>query len=290
MASNPATDDPTPGAWLDERRSGVLLHLTSLPGAGACGDLGEHAYYFVDFLKNCGFSVWQMLPVGPTLVERSPYQASSVHAGNPRLIALKPFLERGFILGLPDYTIEEPDAGKEQALRYAWAGFQTGATEAEREDLTSFVAENAYWLEDYALFRALREEQERQWWTWPIKLRDRDPKALAEASERLAGELDYIRFEQHLFFSSVAQPAHLCQRAGRAAVRRHAHLRRPRQRRGLGAAGDFDLDRRRADAQRRGGAARLFLGHRAALGNPLYDWKRVTRAGSSSGSTACVPS
>jgi len=145
-------------------------------------------------------SVWQTLPVGPTLVERSPYQTSSVHAGNPRLIALQPLLERGWILGLPDYTIEEPEAAKAQALRHAFAGFQALAEPAERKALAAFVADNDYWLEDYALFRALREEQGCGWWEWPETLRDRDPKALGEAQARLADELDYIRFEQHLFF------------------------------------------------------------------------------------------
>jgi 4-alpha-glucanotransferase len=279
MVSSTTADDPATAESSRERRSGVLLHLTSLPGAGACGDLGEHAYYFVDFLKSCGFSVWQMLPVGPTLVERSPYQTSSVHAGNPRLIALKPLLERGFILGLPDYTIEEPDAAKAQALRHAWAGFQIGATEAEQEALKSFVTENGYWLEDYALFRALREEQERQWWMWPVKLRDRDPKALAEASERLEGELAYIRFEQHLFFSQWHR------------LRAYANTR------GVRLFGDlpifvahdsaevwahpmdFDLDPEGGMRNVAGVPPDYFSATGQRWGNPLYDWKRMAENG-----------
>ena len=167
-----------------------------------------------------------------------------MHAGNPRLIALKPLLERGIHLRLPDDTIEEPDAGKEQALRYAWAGFQTGATEAEREDLTSFVAENAYWLDRRCPVPCpARGQQERQWWTCPIKLRDRKDPQGPRRGQRATGR----RAGLHPFRAAPLLPQWHNLRTyanarGAPAVRRHAHLRRPRQRRGLGAARDFDLD------------------------------------------------
>ena len=82
---------------LSRRRAGVLLHPTSLPGGYGNGDLGADAYRFVDFIAACGFSVWQTLPLGPPHDDLSPYSAQSVHAGNPRLIALEPLIKAGWL-------------------------------------------------------------------------------------------------------------------------------------------------------------------------------------------------
>jgi len=279
MAPQTASLESASSACLDQRRSGVLLHLTSLPGAGACGDLGPDAYYFVNFLVDCGFSVWQMLPVGPTIVERSPYQTSSVHAGNPRLIALQPLLEKGWLLVVPDYAEEEPDVAKERALRHAWAGFQAQAPESERQALAAFVADNAYWLEDYVLFRALHEEQEREWWLWPFHLRDREPKALREARDRLSGELDYLRFEQFLFFT---QWHALRDYANTRGVKLFGDLpifvahdsaevwARPQ---------DFDLDPDGHPRHVAGVPPDYFSVTGQRWGNPLYDWQHMQRNG-----------
>jgi len=279
MAPMTVLQEPAPADCLDRRRAGVLLHLTSLPGAGACGDLGADAYYFVNFLLDGGFSVWQMLPVGPTLVERSPYQTSSVHAGNPRLIALEPLLQKGWLLALPDYTREEPDGAKERALRHAWAGFQAKADERERRALADFIADNAYWLEDYCLFRALREELEREWWLWPANLRDREPKPLREARDQLSGELDYLRFEQYLFFT---QWHALRDYANARGVKLFGDLpifvahdsaevwARPQ---------DFDLD---TDGRMRNVAGvppDYFSATGQRWGNPLYNWRHLEQSG-----------
>jgi 4-alpha-glucanotransferase len=279
MAPLTTPPESAPADCLDCRRAGVLLHLTSLPGAGACGDLGADAYYFVSFLIDCGFSVWQMLPVGPTLVERSPYQTSSVHAGNPRLIALEPLVEKGWLQALPDYAVEDPDGAKVRALRHAWAGFQAHADGPARQALQDFVAENAYWLDDYCLFRALREETERQWWLWPERLRDREPKALLEAQDQLAGELAYLRFEQHLFF---AQWQALRDYANGRGVKLFGDLpifvahdsaevwARPQ---------DFDLD---GDGRMRhvaGVPPDYFSATGQRWGNPLYNWRHLEQSG-----------
>jgi len=182
----------------------VLLHVTSLPGGGPCGDLGQEARNFVEFLVRSGITVWQTLPVGPTGYGGSPYQSSSVHAGNPRLISLETVLEKGW---LQTYPLEEDvlsEEGKQFALSLSWDGFKERAGEEDREALNAFLSANAYWLEDYALFQAVRSELEAGWWEWPAPLRDRHPHALEQARARLADAIDYLKYEQFLFFRQWA--------------------------------------------------------------------------------------
>ena len=192
------TESRSPAVSLDRRRAGVLLHITSLPGPGPCGSLGAQARAFIDWLAACGMSVWQMLPVGPTLSDRSPYQNSSTHAGDPLLIDLEPLVAAGW---LPESPADEGIAAKTMALAQAWRGFQARATDEERQALAAFAQENGYWLPDYALFRALGEERQAGWWQWPVTLRDRKPQALNRAHTRLAPQIQVIIFEQFLFFT-----------------------------------------------------------------------------------------
>jgi 4-alpha-glucanotransferase len=191
------TKPRSPEDKLDCRSAGVLLHITSLPGPGPCGSLGPQALAFIDLLAEAGMSVWQMLPVGPTQSDRSPYQNSSAHAGDPLLIGLEPLLEAGWLDAPPvDYGI----AAKMAALARAWEGFQVRASAEERLALAAFVNENAYWLPDYALYCALRDERQAGWWQWPASLRDRKPQALHRARSRLMTQVEVIVFEQFLFF------------------------------------------------------------------------------------------
>lgn len=185
---------------LDRRRAGLLLHISSLPGQGETGDLGAAAYHFVDFLEGAGFSIWQTLPVGPTQADGSPYQSASMHAGNPRFISLEPLVERGW---LPSEVLEREaidDAEKSLLLRQAWEQYEKSSDIDLQYELKQFVEQERFWLDDYALFRALHEESAACWWCWTEDLRDRKPEALAEAKARLAHALDYIRFEQFQFF------------------------------------------------------------------------------------------
>ena len=181
---------------LDKRRAGVLLHPTSLPG----GDFGSDAERFLDFMQAAGLTVWQMLPLGPTHADRSPYHCLSVHAMSPGLVSLGRLAECGWLKPAPAAA---DAATRRAAFAQAYAGLLARGTSQDRTAFERFGEENREWMESYALYRALREEQdERPWWQWPPPLRDREPKALANAEERLAERRALIRFEQ---FAAVTQ-------------------------------------------------------------------------------------
>ncbi|QFY41799.1 4-alpha-glucanotransferase [Candidatus Methylospira mobilis] len=184
---------------LARRRAGVLLHITSLPGTQACGDLGADARAFVDFLAKCGASVWQTLPVTPTHLDGSPYQSMSAHAGETRLISLQELAAAGW---LPESALLNKKGSLSEwhksSLQQAYKGFLKRGDTAEYE---SFILANAYWLPDYALYVALREAHgEQAWIHWPQPLRDRDESALAAARARYARAIDRVCFEQFVFF------------------------------------------------------------------------------------------
>jgi 4-alpha-glucanotransferase len=190
------------GPVLGRRRAGILLHPSSLPGPLGNGDLGGQAYRFLDFLSRSAVSVWQTLPLGPTHQDGSPYQCLSVHAGNPLFIDLSWLCDRGWLDALPvARSAPEASALRRAALRRAYAGFCGSASEPQRAELQGFAHAEADWLDDYALYTTLRAEQGgRAWMDWPEALREREPQVLEQARERLAGEIDQVRFEQFLFF------------------------------------------------------------------------------------------
>lgn len=187
------------GSPFDRRRAGLLLHPTSLPGGSGSGDLGPDAYRFVDFMVACGFSVWQTLPLGPPHNDLSPYSAQSAHAGNPRLIALEPLIEAGWL---------KPDGGpginedgwtyRQRRLIEARQGFEkAGRIRGEYE---AFLDQHQSWLDDFALYQAIRAAQSQSAWAdWPPELRDRHPETLAAMRQQLDKSLAQGRFEQFLF-------------------------------------------------------------------------------------------
>ncbi len=189
-----------------QRRAGVLLHPTSLPGATGNGDLGADAYRFVDFLSDCGISVWQTLPLGPTHDDLSPYQCLSVHAGNVRLVSLQSLAELGW---LDDPHLDETQSLETQRkirLVAAFNGFQRNANDDDRQAFARFSGEHAHWLDDYALYQALRTENGgRAWYDWPERIRNRRDSVLAEERRRLAGAIEQVRFEQFLFYHQWRQ-------------------------------------------------------------------------------------
>jgi 4-alpha-glucanotransferase len=191
---------------LDQRRSGILLHPTSLPGPYANGVLGEDAYRFIDFLSDVGFSIWQTLPLGPTHGDGSPYQSLSVHAGNPQLIDLGWLVNKGWLQEADLHNCFADVFGRSKCISISFKAFRKQCEqhpeEADCIAFQKFIEEQAFWLDDYVLYCALKKEnQNKGWLDWPEPLKQRKKKALAKAREQLRHELFYYQFEQFVFFS-----------------------------------------------------------------------------------------
>jgi len=179
--------------YLTERRAGVLLHPTSLPGAGN----GSDARRFIDFLQDTGFTVWQTLPVGPTHPDGSPYQCLSVHAGSVRLINLDELVKRGWLS-----AAMRASRPLQECLSEAHKRFKQVAQVTDKEAYHSFKLQHGYWLKDFSLYQAIRQVQEfTSWFGWPQALRDRQPQALSDFSACNADLIEQACFEQYLFYS-----------------------------------------------------------------------------------------
>jgi 4-alpha-glucanotransferase len=193
-----------------ERAFGLLLHPTSLPGRWGIGTLGRHAERFLDWLASSGARWWQVLPLGPTSYGDSPYQCFSAFAGNPYLVDPEVLIEKGWLEKNeepPEYPAKSVDYGwlyqtRWPLLRRAFAGFQTHATAQDKALLEAFVESERFWLEDYALFMALKTHfGGKPWNHWDPELRDRKPAALARARKELACEVALHEWIQWLFYS-----------------------------------------------------------------------------------------
>jgi 4-alpha-glucanotransferase len=196
------------------RSAGILLHPTSFPGRYGIGDLGDAAYNFVDFLVASKQSLWQILPLGPTGYGDSPYQCFSAFAGNPLLISPDRLVADGYLPGealreIPNFPAHKVDFGpviayKTALYRQAHTHFQANGTAVQRAAYDQFCADNAAWLDDFALFMAVKNHHVEQeggvWNSWPRPIAQRQPKAMAEWSTKLAGEIALYRFLQFLFF------------------------------------------------------------------------------------------
>jgi len=185
-----------------QRRAGVLLHPTSLPGLLGNGDLGHQAYRFIEFLNKNGFKVWQMLPLGPTHEDKSPYQCLSSHAGNPQLISIDWLKDRAW-LDTEKIKVNEADESYRQCcLQQASDFFYQMEDEAWDSRIQEFKQQHAYWLDDYALFVALKScYQNKPWYDWPDSVRHREALALDEARHVLEGIILRTIFEQFVFFT-----------------------------------------------------------------------------------------
>lgn len=179
------------------------MHPTSLPGAVGNGDLGHQAYRFIEWLNRCGFKVWQMLPLGPTHEDRSPYQCLSSHAGNPMLISLDWLMDRGWLMAEHyDETQEGTLSYRRRCLQQAAERFYNSDDEFWQQRLMSFEEEHQGWLSDYALYIALKNRyQDAPWFDWPAPERHRDVAALDEARTELDVDIRQTVFEQFVFFA-----------------------------------------------------------------------------------------
>jgi 4-alpha-glucanotransferase len=276
-------DPATPSAAA--RSSGLLLHPTSLPGPYGIGELGDDAIGFVDAAAAMRQSWWQMLPIGPTGYGDSPYQSPSTFAGNPLLVsvgwlAAEGLLDPSSLVDVPPFPTDHVDFGwvipwRMEALGRVAAEFSTRAPAGLADELAGYVARHAGWLDDFALFTALKRAYHlRPWWEWDEAHALGHRPALEEAARALAPQVEQVRVEQFLFdrhFAAVR--AHALERGIRligdipifvahdsADVWAHRHL--------------FYLDERGMPTVVAGVPPDYFSETGQRWGNPLYDWDR----------------
>ncbi|MDO4973145.1 MAG: 4-alpha-glucanotransferase [Eubacteriales bacterium] len=270
-----------------DRSSGILMPMSSLPSPYGIGTMGKSAFQFVDFLAAAGQKYWQLLPLGPTSYGDSPYQSFSTFAGNPYYIdldllikdkLLKPSEVRNRDWGSDPARV---DYGKIYESRFAVLrlAFERGA-ERYAEEIAAFRRENAGWLENYALFMAIKRSQGMIAWTaWPDALRLRREDALRDAREELKADIDFFVFVQFLFF------------------RQWDALRAYAREKGIRFIGDvpiyvaldsadiwsepqfFQLDEENLPTEVAGVPPDPFTEDGQLWGNPLYDWDAMKRDG-----------
>ena len=211
------------------RRSGVLLHISSLPGGWGVGDFGSGARRFADFLQGAGFTIWQVLPLTPVLpvFGNSPYSSPSAFAGNPLFISPEGLCEEGLV-SMNDITARVlPSArGADFAaaelcrrglLSLAWENFnaQPESFAELRRDFECFRAEESWWLRDYALFSILKEKNGGRCWTeWPREFSARVTEALAAFAAENGDGISFVEFTQFIFYRQLAALASYCAERG----------------------------------------------------------------------------
>lgn len=269
------------------RKAGILMHISSLPSPYGIGAMGAEARAFVDFLAAGGQSCWQLLPIGPTSYGDSPYQSFSSFAGNPYFIdldtlAAEGLLERQEYEDLPwGEDAQRVDYGRLYELRYPVLRKACERLVRQgREDFFRFCEAEKDWLEDYALFMALKDAHGgASWFTWETPLRLREETALEGARRELAAETDFWRAVQYLFFRQWK------------ALRDYAHLR------GVSLIGDlpiyvsgdsadvwaaqeqFQLDEDGLPTEVAGCPPDGFSADGQLWGNPLFDWEKMKEDG-----------
>jgi 4-alpha-glucanotransferase len=202
---NPVTDT--------RRAAGVLLHPTSLPGSYGVGELGDHVIAFLDWAQSAGMRIWQVLPLNPPGYGASPYGCLSSFAGNPLLISTQRLLQDELltvdeVADVPRFSDEHVEFDrvtdyKSALLRMSWRRFQESASDELRAELDAFVnaPEQAEWLDDYALYMAIKvHSNHHPWWEWETPLRSRDAKALGRARRDQADAIEFWKYVQFLFF------------------------------------------------------------------------------------------
>ena len=199
-----------------QRSSGILLHPTSFPSPYGIGTFDESAYAWVDFLANTKQQLWQVLPLGPTGYADSPYQSFSTFAGNPYMISLPSLVQDGILeQTVLDAAPSLPAARVDYGAIYQWklsllaavsTGFQRRASQPLQDEFAHFCAENADWLDDYALFMALKNAHNGMPWNqWEMALRSRRPDAMAAAAQVQAQAIQAQKLGQWLVYRQWAR-------------------------------------------------------------------------------------
>jgi 4-alpha-glucanotransferase len=209
---------------MKRRTSGILLHLTSLPSTFGVGDMGPGAFRFGDFLAETKQGLWQILPLNPTNPEHysSPYHSTSALACNPLLISPAVLVQEGFLNGAdvkspPNFPAERVDyravgSFKTKLFHKAYERFKAKSPHYEYE---RFCAENSHWLEDFALFMALKAHfKGRVWSEWPQDIRDRQSKALKSARKELEEKVNREKFLQYVFSNQWSSLRNYCNGKG----------------------------------------------------------------------------
>jgi 4-alpha-glucanotransferase len=191
------------------RSSGILLHISSLPGKYGIGSLGKEAFEFADFLHNAGQSLWQILPLGPTGSENCPYHGLSAFAGNHILIDIDILVNEGLLkkpdtedLSFSDNIVDHSQVRihKTRLLQKAYSNFITGNS-SKAFEYVEFCNHHASWLEDYVLFMALLAQNNGQpWYKWEKDLKFRKGAALKKAAKKLEYGIGFHKFLQFIFF------------------------------------------------------------------------------------------
>ena len=204
----------------NHRRSGILLHITSLPSRFGIGDIGPEAHRFADFLKQAKQKVWQVLPLNPITVGDSPYFSPSAFAGNFLLISPEKMVKEGWLQPLdielphafPDEKVDYGEVGKLKlsCLKKAFA-----RVTSLNADYENFCSENSYWLEDHSLFVALKESYKGAVWTdWPPGARNREVEFLNDQKMQLREAIDFEKFVQYIFFGQWMSLKKYCNNQG----------------------------------------------------------------------------
>lgn len=207
-----------------DRNSGIIMHISSLPGKYGIGTLGKEAYEFADFLKKSGQRYWQILPLGPTSFGDSPYQSFSAFAGNPYFIDFDILKEKG-VLKLEDYVNvnfgkddEEIDFQlifneKMKILRKAFANFKL-EKDLDNE-FEKFKSDNSFWLENYALYMSIKQEFDlKSWQEWDDDIKWRKPEAIEMYKKKLNDEIEFWNFIQYEFFNEWNELKNYVNKAG----------------------------------------------------------------------------
>lgn len=267
------------------RSCGILMHITSLPSPYGIGTFGKEAEHFADWLRDAGQKYWQVLPIGPTGYGDSPYQPFSSFAGNPLLIDLDELVENGF---LTKKSVEEADYGADPSyvdydkvnkckmalLRDAFAGF------TDDVGYTSFVMDEQDWLDDYALFTALKEKFGGKPWTmWDDDIKMREPEAMKRWQDELKDEIKFVKFVQYIFFRQWDRFHRYCNKNGIQIIGDIPIYVSPDSADVWAQPELFELDEQRNPKRVAGVPPDYFSKTGQLWGNPLYNWEEMHNTG-----------